>query len=101
MRMGGDDSTHLSVLTQLCDLIRDDDADGLAFMVKEPMDALAGLVRSSVRAKKNKKLVVCDLSSIASVVIGWVSGCERLLNVFREGRDAYKDRKSTRLTSSH
>jgi DNA polymerase len=91
MRMGGDDSTHLSVLTQLTDLIREDDADGLAFMVKEPMDALAGLVRSSVRAKKNKKLVVCDLSSIESVVIGWVSGCERLLNVFREGRDAYKD----------
>jgi DNA polymerase len=91
MRMGGDDSTHLSILTQLTDIIREDDYDGLTMMVKEPMDALAGLVRSSVRAKKNKKLVVCDLSSIESVVIGWVSGCERLLNVFREGRDAYKD----------
>lgn len=91
MRLGGDDSTHLSVLDQLTNVIREDDADSLAMMVKEPMDALAGLVRSSVRAKKGKKLVVCDLSSIESVVIGWVSGCERLLNVFREGRDAYKD----------
>lgn len=91
MRLGGEDHTHLSVITQITDAIREDDEEAVALYKSEPMDALAGLVRSSVRAKKGKKLVVCDLSSIESVVIGWVSGCERLLNVFREGRDAYKD----------
>jgi len=90
-RLGGDESTHESVLTLLTETIREDDYDGLALLVKEPMDALAGLVRSSVRAKKNKVLLVCDLSSIESVVIGWVTGCERLLDVFRNGKDAYKD----------
>jgi DNA polymerase len=91
MRLGGEDHTHLNVITQITDAIRANDKEAVALFKSEPMDALAGLVRSSVRAKKGKKLVVCDLSSIESVVIGWVSGCERLLNVFREGRDAYKD----------
>jgi DNA polymerase len=85
------DIENPKVLSQMTDVIRNDDYEELGLYRKEPLDALAGLVRSSVRAKKNKKLVVCDLSSIESVVIGWVSGCERLLNVFRDGKDAYKD----------
>jgi DNA polymerase len=91
MRLGGEDKTHYEVFRQVTEAIRQNDKDAVALYRSEPMDALAGLVRSSVRAKKGKKLVVCDLSSIESVVIGWVSGCERLLNVFRDGRDAYKD----------
>lgn len=91
MRLGGDDSTHEYVMRVCTDAIRRDDYEFIQLLQAEPLDALAGLVRSSVRPRKGKKLVVCDLSSIESVVIGWVSGCERLLNVFREGRDAYKD----------
>lgn len=79
------------VLFQMTQIIRESDYEALALYRKEPLDALAGLVRSSIRAPKNKKLVVCDLSSIESVVIGWVARCERLLNVFRDGKDAYKD----------
>jgi DNA polymerase len=79
------------ILVQMTDVIRQNDYEALLLYRKEPLDALAGLVRSSVRAPKGKKLVVCDLASIESVVIGWVARCERLLNVFREGKDAYKD----------
>lgn len=79
------------VLFQMTQVIREGDMDTLRLYRKEPLDALAGLVRSSIRAPRKKKLVVCDLSSIESVVIGWVSGCERLLDVFRNGKDAYKD----------
>jgi len=28
---------------------------------------------------------------LSSVVIGWLSGCERILNLFRQGKDSYKD----------
>lgn len=80
-----------TLLVAMTEVIRENDYETLELYRKEPLDALAGLVRSSVRAPKKKKLVVCDLSSIESVVIGWVSGCERLLNVFRDGKDAYKD----------
>lgn len=80
-----------SILVQMTNVIRENDYEALQLYRKEPLDALAGLVRSAVRAPKGKKLVVCDLASIESVVIGWVAGCERLLNVFRDGKDAYKD----------
>jgi DNA polymerase len=79
------------ILFQMTDVIRNNDYEMLQLYRKEPLDALAGLVRSSVRAPKGKKLVVCDLASIESVVIGWVARCERLLDVFRNGKDAYKD----------
>lgn len=91
MRLGGEESTHEKVMTICTDAIRRGDYEAIQLLRAEPLDALAGLVRSSVRPKKGKKLIVCDLSSIESVVIGWVSGCERLLNVFRDGRDAYMD----------
>lgn len=91
MKLGGEDWTHERVMAICTNAIRNNDFDFVRLLRKEPLDALAGLVRSSVRPKKGKKLIVCDLSSIESVVIGFVSKCERLLNVFREGRDAYKD----------
>ncbi len=81
----------VAVLSLLVDAIRADDYDYLCLLCAEPLDALAGLVRSAVRADDDEELVVCDLSSIESVVIGWVAKCERLLNVFRDGKDAYKD----------
>lgn len=73
------------------DIIRDGDMDGLKLMIEEPMDALAGCVRSSVRVQPGKKLVVTDITSVESVVIGQLCGCTRLLNIFRQGKDAYKD----------
>lgn len=65
--------------------------DLISLIVNEPMDAFGGLVRSAIQTKKGKEFRVCDLSSIESVVIGWLADCQPLLNVFREGRDAYKD----------
>lgn len=67
------------------------DYDLLTMLVAEPMDALAGCVRSAISAPEDFNLVVADLASIESVVIGWLSKCEALLDVFRQGRDAYKD----------
>lgn len=73
------------------DLISRGDYFTLGLFAGEQMDAVAGCVRSSIQASEGKTLVVADLSSIESVVIGWLTGCERLLNVFREGRCAYRD----------
>lgn len=72
-------------------LIAAGDYQTLGVFAGEQMDAVAGCVRSCIQAPKGKRLVVCDLSSIESVVIGYVTNCERLLNVFRNGKDAYKD----------
>jgi DNA polymerase len=82
---------EVEILEKVSAAIRDGDYDDLELWCEEPMDALAGLVRSSIRAGDGKKLVVCDLSSIESRVIGWLTGCKRLLEVFRDGKCAYKD----------
>lgn len=82
------DDFHLDAVT---DIIRSGDYEALEMYVKEPLNALAGTVRSSIRAPEGMELMAGDLSSIETCVIGWVSGCERLLNVFRNGLDAYKD----------
>ncbi len=81
----------VEMLEKVSALIRDGDYDELELFVAEPMDALAGLVRSSIRASKGKKLVVCDLASIESRVIAWLTNCERLLQVFADEKCAYKD----------
>jgi DNA polymerase len=81
----------LDILLKVSAAIREGDYEDLELWIDEPMDALAGLVRSSIRAKEGNELVVCDLSSIESRVIGWLTGCKRLLEVFREGKCAYKD----------
>lgn len=77
------------------DLIEQGDYFTLGVFAGEQMDAVAGCVRSCIQAPEGKKLVVCDLSSIESVVIGWLTECERLLNVFRNGMCAYKDFATT------
>jgi len=84
-------SDNPEVIEILNEAIRTDDDEFLEVLMAEPLDALAGLVRSAVFAEDGKTFRVCDLSSIESVTIGWVTGCERLLNVFRDGKDAYKD----------
>lgn len=77
------------------ELIEAGDYETLGVFAGEQMDAVAGCVRSTIQAEKGKKLVVCDLSSIESVVIFWLAGCERGLNVFRNGLCAYKDFATT------
>lgn len=82
------DASKLEIVARM---IEAGDYSGLSFMFEEPMEALAGCIRSSFQAPKGKELRVCDLSAIESAVIAWLSGCERLLSVFREKRDPYRD----------
>jgi DNA polymerase len=81
----------VEILEKVSAVIRSGDYDDLALWIDEPMDALAGLVRSSIHATEGNEFKVCDLSSIESRVIGWLTGCKRLLEVFRDGKCAYKD----------
>lgn len=76
-------------------LIEQNDYAALGIYAGDQMDAVAACVRSTIQAPDGKKLVVCDLSSIESVVIFWLTDCERGLNVFRDGRCAYKDFATT------
>lgn len=82
------DPTKLSFVT---DMIRTGDYQSLDLVMKEPMMALSGCMRSMFRTPENEKFVVCDSKSIESAVLGWVTNCQRLLQVFRDGKDPYRD----------
>jgi DNA polymerase len=81
----------VAILERVSEIIRNGDYDELELYCAEPMDALAGLVRSSIRATDGKKLVVADLASIESRVIAWLTDCVRLLKVFSDGKCPYRD----------
>jgi hypothetical protein len=80
-----------SLLESVTQCITDGDYELLQVLVAEPMTALAGLIRSSFQAPEGYEFVVCDLKAIESAVIAWLSGCSRMLRVFADGRDPYKD----------
>lgn len=81
----------LPVLQAVVDTIREADYEMLRLLVEEPMEALAGTVRSSFDSGEDAEFAVCDLSAIESAVIAWITNCTRMLNVFGDGRDPYKD----------
>jgi len=55
------------------------------------LEVTASCLRGTLHAAENKQLDVCDLGSIETRVTGWLAGCDKILKVFEEGRDAYVD----------
>jgi DNA polymerase len=53
------------------------------------IDVVTSCIRSSFVAPTGKKLVVSDLNAIENRVLGWVAGEDKILEVFRLGRDPY------------
>lgn len=89
---GDEHDVHGTTLLEVAtNLVRDGDYEGLKLFSKEPMEILAGCVRSAIRAPDGKELRVTDLSSVESIGVAYLSNCERMLDVFRNGRDIYKD----------
>lgn len=67
------------------------DATILRAVFENVMQFLSDTLRSSVTAPDGFLLDVADLASIESRVIGWISGCHRINEIFAAGRDTYKD----------
>ena len=54
-------------------------------------DVLASVIRCAIRARPGKVMTVADLASIESVMLAWAANSEYMLDLFRDGRDIYKD----------
>ena len=78
-------------LEEVARAIEEGDYDTLRLLMGEPMNALSGSIRSSFQAEEGHEFTVCDLSAIESAVSAWLTGCKRLLGVFRDKRDPYLD----------
>lgn len=71
-------------------IILSGDIDALELYTGAPMTALAGMIRSAIIPAPGKRFVVADLASIESVVIGWVTDCEWIMDNLRNKRDLYR-----------
>lgn len=78
-------------LELVTNLIRAGDYDGFDMFLNEPMLGFAGSMRGMLRANDDDDFVTCDYSSVESAGLGWIANCPRLLDVFRSGRDPYRD----------
>jgi DNA polymerase len=56
-----------------------------------PLEVVASCLRGALCAPPGKRFVVCDLSSIEVIVLGWLANCPGILSVFEEGKDPYVD----------
>lgn len=73
------------------EMIRAGDYDGIYMEFGNAMTVLSSCVRSAFRAPEGRKLVVADLNAIENRALGWLAGCQRILDVFAEGRCPYID----------
>ncbi|MGI4851926.1 MAG: hypothetical protein ACRYGR_08295 [Janthinobacterium lividum] len=68
------------------------DTAAIELLAGEPMIVYSGLVRAAFQPlRKSLQLTVADLSSVETAGTAWFTGCKRLLKVFDDGRDPYKD----------
>lgn len=57
---------------------------------KSTSEILGGAIRHVISASPGYTFAVCDLSSVESVVLGWIAQCPAIDQTFRSGRDSYK-----------
>ena len=55
------------------------------------LDALSLAMRPGIKAPKGKKVVLADFKSVENRVLAWLSGCETMAQVYKDGRDPYID----------
>jgi hypothetical protein len=65
---------------------------GLEFPVDlDPATAITSTIRSAFRAVDGRQLVISGFASIENRVSAWLGSCTPMLDVYRAGRDAYRD----------
>jgi DNA polymerase len=83
---------EIKELHEAVELIQQGDPqDVLGLYYGRPMDVLSSCIRAVVQAPAGQLLLVADLSAIENRVLGWLSCCSGILDVFRNGLDPYKD----------
>ena len=71
--------------------LRDADPDLIGWAYGGVNSLLTSLVRPAVAAPEGKKLVVCDLASIETIMLAWACESQYMLDLFRNGLDPYID----------
>jgi DNA polymerase len=71
------------------ELVRSGDYEAVRKEFGSVMDAVVSVIRTVFCAPEGSRLVIVDLNAIEARMIGWLAGCETMLEAFRAGRDIY------------
>ena len=80
-----------STIDKVVDMFLCRDLDVVRALCDDVLDLLSQGVRCAITAPDGYTFTPCDLASIESRVLGYVSGCDRINRTFAEGKDTYKD----------
>lgn len=80
-----------SIISEVVDVFLCEDPEVVRALYGDVLDLLSQGVRCAITAPDDFVLGPCDLSSIESRVLGYLSGCDRINRIFAEGKDTYKD----------
>lgn len=65
------------------------DYESLKLIHGNVFDVLASAIRPAAQAPEGRLFIDADLSAIENRVLGWIAGCDKILDVFRRGLDPY------------
>lgn len=73
------------------DLLTKGDYDGITKTFKASvLEVASSCIRPVFRAPAGRTLAISDLNAIEPRVSAWISGCETVLDIYRNGLDGYK-----------
>lgn len=78
-------------IDEMCDDVLDGDAGMLDTLYGDAMSVLSSALRGAICAAPGHELICADYSAIEARGVFWLSGDNRALDVFRSGKDIYKD----------
>ena len=67
------------------------DPESFDLIYTNPFDVLASCIRPAAQAPEGQMFADADLNAIENRVLGWMSGCKKILRVFEMDRDPYVD----------
>lgn len=73
------------------DLLTVCDADTIEALYEKPFDLLASCVRPVIQAGQGYVFCDADLNAIENRGVGWIANDDKILQVFRDGKDPYID----------
>jgi DNA polymerase len=73
------------------ELVRAGQYDQIKQKFPNEMDVVSGVIRAAFRAPSGQTFDIADLNAIENRVLGWITGCGAILDVFRKKLDPYKD----------
>ena len=80
---------HLSNLSDIRELVKNDDIEALNLLYDDIPDVLSQLIRTAFIPKKDHKFIVADFSAIEARVLAWYAGETWVLDAFKNGEDIY------------